>query len=483
MTTADPRTPDLEAAPDLDLPPLPPTIHGPDHDQAPAAPRELTIHAALGPRQPAAELGIIGAALQAGPRVLDDVHVPPGSFYDPHLAEIWATILQLHDQARPTDLVSVTADLQARGALTRCGGLHRLHDALISGIPASATHWATLINDAAILREIGEAGTRMHLAMATPGANGLETLDQVRGDLDALADRIATGHPVPVDQILDETIDQLAEPHRMLATGWADIDHVLGGWRPGGLYVLGARPGGFKTGLALQAAAFAAIRHAVPALVVSIEMSRDELVLRLISQLGPVDLTMLERRTLDASAWDRVSRARGFLADAPLTIIDSDTATVGDIVSAARAVRRRHTAKGLDATRGICVIDYLQIVSDSKRHERREQAVSDVAKGLKRGAKRLGWSFLAPAQLGRGNEKDRRRPTMADLRESGGIEAHADVVALLYRDEKDSPDVLEVAFGKNRHGAKTLIKLDFEGHYARVKDRRWTPSDALAGHR
>jgi replicative DNA helicase len=258
-------------------------------------------------------------------------------------------------------------------------------------------------------------------------------------------------------------------------SGYAALDKETGGFQPGDLIILAARPAMGKTALALNIARNAAIDHGKKMAIFSLEMTARSLVLRLLSAEAQVDFSTFRSGLFSTEAHARLMTAASRLAEAEIWIDDTGAATVLEIRAKAR---RMHAQQGLD----MVVVDYLQLAHGNKNLASREQEISEISRGLKGLAKELNIPVLALSQLNRGPEtrKDDKRPMLADLRESGAIEQDADIIAFIYRDivynkETEYDNLAELIIAKQRNGPTGTVKLEFEGRYARFRD--WTQSD------
>lgn len=279
--------------------------------------------------------------------------------------------------------------------------------------------------------------------------------------------------------LVADTVDALERrEERGLPTGIRDLDDALGGLTGGTLTLCAARPGLGKSVLLLGIAAHVAVKLGRPVLLASLEMSGEEMTLRLLSSLGRVNLHSLTTRQLLDGDWDRIARAAGKISDAPLLIDDKPGASLGDIRARLREMDRTGPA-------ALLCVDYIQLMSAPKA-ESRQAAVASIARDLKNLARERNIPVLAACQLNRGPEqRTDRRPVLADLRESGELEQAADVVILLNREDayvRESPRAGEIDLdvAKNRQGPQCTITAAFQGHYSRVVDMApiddWTPS-------
>lgn len=412
-----------------------------------------------------AERALVGAILNR-PKAIGDVEVPPEDFADPRLEALWGLMLTLDSEGTPPGAVAVGANLHR---LTVRGVTHDYVLDLLHGAELAPTigAYAKKVADDAVNRRIEAACTR-GLQLVREGADPQETAEILRGEVDS-AHR-ATASIRLVGEVIDETITALAEePNPAVPTPWSDLNYLIGGWRPGGLYVVGARPGKGKSILGLQAAA-----HLAEAGLVafhSLEMPRTEVDIRLLAQTAKVSLSRLERRELTENDWDRIARARGAIASLRLAIDDRSAIRPIDIRSHARTLARRGPLVGI-------VVDYLQLMSPARGDRRpRHEQVAEWSRQLKILAKEMSCPVIALSQLNRESEgRTDRRPMLSDLRESGAVEQDADVVLLLHVDEDKDPSALDAIVAKNRQGQTGVVQLTRRGDIARLDAREWRPS-------
>ena len=421
-----------------------------------------------------AEAQVLGAALYTAGKILDHIDLRPDEFDEPRNALVWAAVLALHRVGSPTTIQNVAAELRKDDKRDWNLVLFDLEAGLVT--PAAAEDCARRVRDTHARRagDMAALELRQHLGdmtVTTP-----EAIETCRGVFDTLAERISVGADHDLERDLDATLASIETGTAGLPTPWRDLNDKIGGWRPGAVYVIAARPGGGKSIAGVQAAAHAAATGS-PAAVVSLEMSRAEILSRLLSATARVDLGHLTRggNHMTDDDWAKIAAHRGAVADLPLVIDDRASVTTTDIRGAVRATRKRH------GTCGLLVIDYLQLMTSGRRVENRQTEIAAISRDVKVLAKDLQVPVLLLSQLNRAADSQGRPPRLSDLRESGAIEQDADVVLLLHRDEDKSPDEVMVAIGKNRHGPTGGLHLTWQGNYSRLMDRAWKPSDALRG--
>jgi replicative DNA helicase len=346
--------------------------------------------------------------------------------------------------------------------LGRAGGMAYLHELVGSVVTVSSAGWSAeqVIRPASIERAVRLVGQRF-MDMA-PGVDALDLVNAARAELDQLAlGHVAeTTHEQDVYAALEVALDPDTGG---VPTPWRDLTEATGGWHPGTLTIVGARPAVGKSVIGVGAAMDMARRDRVAHLA-SLEMSRTELYHRMLASVGSVDSARIIHRKLTNRDHEQLAAAAAHIARLPLSVDDSTTQRVSDIRAKARAIARTRPL-------GLIVVDYLQLMRSGQRVESRQAEVSAFSRDLKLMAKELQVPVIALSQLNRGSEhRADKMPAMSDLRESGAIEQDADAVILLHRDP-DEPDYMQMLLAKNRHGpADQLIRLHWEGAYSRVSD-------------
>lgn len=403
---------------------------------------------------------------------LEDVMsvVQPDHFYQPKHELIARAIGALVSRNDPVDVLTVGDELQKAGHLTRVGGAAYLHQ--LTSVPlttVNAGHHAQIVNEHARRRVLLEVGMQITTKAYASEGTVDELEDAARRALDAATSR--AGKSVRrVGEQMDAILNSLDEKPKFHPTPWGPIDRLIGGFAPGSLVVVAARPGQGKTIALLQSA----VKLARTGLVAfcSLEMTEQELGVRLLSHLGEVPMQSLRNHTLSEMEWKRIAEAARSARSAPIFINDAGQQTLATIRQHARAVARRGQLTG------ICV-DYLQLVQGEGSDRR--VIVDAISRGLKQLAKDFNVPVLAAAQLNRPQQSRGGpvEPTLASLREAGGIEQDADVVILLHRDAEKHPKDIKFIVAKNRHGELGTVKLAWQAHFARFVEKAWSPLDAL----
>ncbi len=426
----------------------------------------------------AAERIVLGAVMlsaSAGDDVIDVL--TSGDFYRPAHASIYAALTGALAVGEPTDPVAIVHRLAESGEPDRSGGAAYLLE-LVQSVPtvAQVGHYARIVAGWAARRRALEAGSRIVSLAGDLSRDVPDMIDVAQQTLHAATSGDRSGAKTP-GALLDPTLKMLIDDDGSqagLSTGLGVLDDAIGGLRPGQLMIVGARPGVGKSFLLLGLCRSASVHRGIPSALWSLEMSEDEVMMRLLSAECDVDLTRLIKRTLRPDDIERLTTRSGRVRKAPMMIDDARPMTVSGIRSRARRIQQTH---GLD----LIVVDYLQLLNSSRRHDSRVTEVGEMSRDLKILAGDLGVPVVVAAQLNRNPESRRDgRPQLSDLRESGSIEADADVVILLHRDDMTDPNharagEIDLIVAKNRSGPGGTVTALAQLHRARVTD--FAPSD------
>lgn len=419
----------------------------------------------MNPHNNDAERAVIGAALSAN-YLIDDLAeiVRPEDFYQPRHEAAWSAILDVHNRGDRPDALIVAREM---GKAADTSYLFEMTTVEVIPIPAQAPHYAALVRDAAIVRRILEAASniRVRVDEAETAEGAAEDARRMLDEALSNTRRVEAGEDAST--LADRTIDDLeADTDPGIETGWTDLDLVVNGLRAGQLIVVGARPSVGKSVVGANVAA-AACKEGIGVHFASLEMTKSEVMRRLFSAHAQIDMSRLMNKQLMESDWARLSQKVGDVRSWPLHVDDTPSQTLAQVRARAKRTARRMPL-------GLIVVDYLQLMAPRDRRVPREQQVGELSEGLKGLAKELGVPIMALAQLNRGPaDRQDKRPQMSDLRESGRIEADADHVWLLHRqdlvDPKSTTGELEVILAKNRNGqAGRTVTLQFQGHYSRA---------------
>ena len=430
------------------------------------------------PQDLSAEQCVLGGMLLSKDAIADVVETLRGTdVYRPARELVFEAALDLYGRGEPADAVTVAAELTKRGELARVGGAAYLHT-LMQSVPtaANAAYYARIVRERAILRRLVEAGTRIvQLGYAAEGGQVDDLVDRAQAEVYAVTERRTSEDYLPLSEIMEGTLDEIeaigSRSGEMVGvpTGFADLDQLTNGLHPGQMIVVAARPGLGKSTFGLDVARSAAIKHHLTTAIFSLEMSRNEITMRLLSAEARISLHHMRTGGMSDDDWNRLARRMGEVSAAPLFIDDSPNLSMMEIRAKCRRLKQRHDLR-------LVVVDYLQLMSMGRRYDSRQQEVSEMSRALKLLAKELEIPVIAISQLNRGAEqRTDKKPQLADLRESGSIEQDADMVILLHREdayERESPRAGEADFivAKHRNGPVDTITVAFQGHYSRFVD-------------
>ena len=429
------------------------------------------------PHDDVAEQSVLGGMLLSKDAIADVVEsLRASDFYKPAHETIYEAILSLYGHGSPADVITVADELKKRGELTRVGGASYIHT-LIASVPtaANAQYYAEIVKEHAIMRRLIEAGTKI-AQLGYANETEVDTLvDQAQAEIYAVTDGNAKEDYVSFSEALEATMREIdANSNRPdgvygVPTDFIELDELTGGLHGGQMIVIAARPGVGKSTLALDIARSAAIHHHMATVFFSLEMSRTELAMRILSAEGKISMGRLKKGDLDTEGWTNLATLQGRIDSAPLFIDDSPNMTLMEIRAKCRRLKQRNDLK-------LVVLDYLQLMSSGKKVESRQQEVSEFSRSLKLLAKELDVPVIALSQLNRGSEqRTDKRPMVSDLRESGSIEQDADMVILLHREDMYNPDSdrvgeADMIIAKHRGGPTRTIPLAFSGKYSRFNN-------------
>lgn len=428
-----------------------------------------------------AEQSVIGGLLldnRAWDQVAD--RLTEGDFYRQDHRVLFRAIATLVERGQPFDVVTLSESLSQQRDLENAGGLAYLSE-LARNTPSAANirAYADIVRERSILRQLIAASTDIgDVAMNPEGRTSGDVLDYAEGRVFEIAEQGTRNRQgfTPIKSLLSAAVERIDtlfhqdSSYTGVPTGFPDLDRMTSGLQQSDLVILAARPSMGKTALAMNVAEHAAIKQEQPVAVFSMEMSGEQLAMRLMSSLGRIDQHKVRNGRLEDEDWPRLMSAIGILNEAPLFI--DDTPGLNPMELRARARRLMREQGGL----GLVVVDYLQLMQVPSGRDNRALEISEVSRSLKGLAKELNVPVLALSQLNRGLEqRPNKRPVMSDLRESGAIEQDADVIVFIYRDEvynEDSPDkgTAEIIISKQRNGPTGTVRLAFLGQYTRFEN-------------
>ncbi|WP_083956498.1 replicative DNA helicase [Tersicoccus phoenicis] len=377
------------------------------------------------PQDLVAEESVLGGMMLSKDAIADVVEVLKGNdFYRPAHENIYDAIVTLYGKGEPADAVTVADELNKRGELSRIGGPAYLHT-LISSVPtaANAGFYAEIVRERAVLRRLVDAGTKIVQLGYSNDGEVEDLVNAAQAEIFSVADTRANEDYLPLQAIMEHTIDEIesasgrGEGMLGVPTGFYEFDELTHGLQPGQMIVIAARPAVGKSTFALDIARSAAIKHELPTVVFSLEMSRNEIAMRILSAEATINLQDLRKGSLRQEHWTKIAAVSQRLNDAPLFIDDSPNMSLMEIRAKCRRLKQNHGLK-------LVVLDYLQLMSSGKRVESRQQEVSEFSRALKLLAKELEIPVIALSQLNRGSEqRTDKRPMVSDLRESGCLTA------------------------------------------------------------
>jgi replicative DNA helicase len=428
------------------------------------------------PHSDEAEKSVLGAFLIDKETVSEVVEfLRPEHFYNESHGLIYQAVLDLYELGKPVDLVTLSESLRSRKALKKVGGSSYLTE-LASSVPTAAnvSHYAQIVVELAVKRMVIRSASILVETAFDETVGAQDIIDKAEREIFGLSQKHTKSAFMAIREALAQSFDRLDELHksseglRGVPTGFKDLDDTLAGMQESNLLVLAGRPGLGKTAFALNIAQHVAVTAKIPVGFFSLEMSREELVDRLLVNQADIDAWRLKTGKLTPEDFEKLSNAMGLLAEAPLFIDDSPGLSVLEMRTKAR---RLMSEVGLK----LLIVDYLQLAVGRKL-ENRVQEVTEISQGLKNLARELKIPIMALSQLSRAVEhRGTKIPQLADLRESGAIEQDADVVMFIFREDEEDVENVKLSVAKHRNGPLRLIDFRFKGDRIRfygVEKRR-----------
>lgn len=449
------------------------------------------------PQNTEAEQSVLGSMLlekEAISKVIE--FLKPEYFYHQAHQIIFSVIIDLFENGEPVDLITISEELRKRELLEKVGGSGYL-TMLLNTVPTAANveHYAKIIENKSILRRLIEAGTEI----ASMGYEEEQDLEEIIDRSEKLIFEISqkSSHKYfsSVKSVVSEIYDSMDKHYTGggmvgIITGFTDLDRMTAGFQPSDLIIIAGRTSMGKTSLGINIAHYVTVKEKIPVAIFSVEMSKEQLVLRMLCSEGMVNAHNLRTRWLDEKDWPKLARAVGVLSEAPIYIDDTTNITVAELRGKARRLKA-------EVNIGMVIVDYLQLIQSTKKSENRVQEISEITRSLKSLARELKIPVVALSQLSREVEKQKRRPQLSDLRESGAIEQDSDVVIFVHREgyykelktpianiekegdktidsrkkEIDSESIpteeAEIIIAKQRNGPTGSIRLGFQKEYTR----------------
>ncbi len=423
-----------------------------------------SLQTKIPPHSLEAEISVLGALLLDKDAIISVAEFLQAScFYNEKHKEIYECILELYEERIPVDVLTVSERLKKRRSLKKIGGASYLAE-LVNRVPTAAhvEHYGKIVKDSSTKRSLMSAATRLMDLSFDESLAAAELLDKAETEIFSLTQQHMPQTFAPIKTALADSFDRLDELHKQgsglrgVSTGFKDIDNLLAGMQRSNLLILAARPAMGKTSLALNIAQHLTVKEKRPVGFFSLEMSKEELVDRLLVSQADIDAWKLKTGKLSEVDFTKLSNAMGELAEAPLYIDDTPALSILEMRTKARRLQ-------IESEVELLIVDYLQLAR-SRQLENRVQEVSEISQGLKNLARELKIPVLAISQLSRAVEqRGVKRPQLADLRESGSIEQDADVVMFLWREKEDSLEEIFLDVSKHRNGPLGQIKLYFKG--------------------
>ncbi len=429
------------------------------------------------PQNLEAEMAVLGSMLieeDAIPNAME--LVDEACFYKDAHSKIFSAIVNLFNNQRSVDLITISDELKGTNLLEAIGGLSYL-TSLTETVPTAANvgHYARIVKEKAVLRFLINNATQIVTECFDAKGNVDELLDRAERLIFEISDRQIEGGSVLLKEIIKDSIEAIDNLYQKkahvtgVATGFLEFDHQTAGLQNADLIVIAGRPSMGKSALAISIAEYAGVIEKIPVGFFSLEMSKEQLVQRMLCSHARVDTHKVRSGFLAPADWPRLTSAAGKLSEAPIFIDDSPAISVLELRAKARRLKSHHGIK-------LMVLDYLQLMRGSTRAENRQQEISDISRSLKALARELSIPIIAISQLSRAVEaRQDHRPQLSDLRESGAIEQDADLVVLLLREEyynptEDNKGIAEVIIAKQRNGPVGSIKLAFLKEFMRFEN-------------
>ncbi len=435
------------------------------------------------PKSIEAEEALLGSLL-IDPDVITHVAnvVEPADFYLSRHGEIFDVIRKLFDQGEPIDFVTVVEELERRNKLDDVGGRSYIAS-LVNAVPTAinAYQYAQIVQEKATLRQLISAAADIARKAYDDSQEVKDVVDEAEQLIFAIAERRLDQDIVAIQDVMPAVIEDIrtlaerGEDVLGVPSGFKDLDKMLGGFQKSDLIILAARPGMGKTSFALNVALNAAKHHRMRVGIFSLEMSREQLVQRLLSQEAHINSHNLRQgKIYGEEAWAKLMQAAEILKSCPIYIDDTAALTPFDLRTKARRLYAEH---GMD----LLIVDYMQLMHTGKRTENRVQEISYISRSMKQLARELKVPLIALSQLSRQVEsRADKRPQLSDLRESGSIEQDADVVLFIYREgknqeEAENSNITQIIVAKHRHGPVGAVSLFFDQNYTQFTDLAHQP--------
>ena len=398
------------------------------------------------------------------------------SFYNDTHKRIFEAVLDLYNANKAVDLITLTDTLKRNGVLDEVGGVSFL-TALVNSVPTAAniSHYTNIVKEKSTLRNLINSATRIVSLCYESEDNVSEVVDNAERLVFEVSDSRPQSSYLHLKEIIKDSIEKIDRIYQKKAhvtgipTGFIDFDRITSGLQASDLIVIAGRPSMGKSALAIGIAEYAGVMEKIPVAIFSLEMSKEQLVQRMLCAHARVDAHKVRTGYLTPSDWPHLTAAAGKLSEAPIFIDDAPSISVMELRAKARRLKAHHDIQ-------LIILDYLQLMRGDARVENRQQEISDISRSLKALARELRVPIVAISQLSRAVEaRSDHRPQLSDLRESGAIEQDADVVVLILREEYYNPHpenqgIAEIIIAKQRNGPVGSMKLAFIKEYTRFEN-------------
>ncbi len=437
------------------------------------------------PQNIEAEQATLGSMLISKEAVYEVVDILyPEDFYRESHKKIYSAILDLFREDKAIDIITVSEKLKEYKILDEVGGIPYLAE-LVDSVPSASNviYYAKVVEKKAILRSLIKAATDIITISYDETEDVMDILDKAERSIFEVSEKRSRGYILSLKELVSKTVGELEVQYNTgeivtgLPTGFNRFDEMTTGFHPSDLIIIAGRPGIGKTAFTLNIAQYLGVVKKKPVLFFSLEMSKEQIVERMLCSEARVNAQRLRQRHLIESDWPKLTMAAGRLADAPIYIDDTPGLSVLEIKVKSRRAKMRYNIEAI-------FIDYLQLMSSgNKRKENRQQEISEISRSLKSLARELGVPVIAASQLSRAVEsRENKRPQLSDLRESGAIEQDADLVVFIFRqayydkikgkkrEDTQEANIAEIIIGKQRNGPIGTVKLTFREEYGRFEN-------------
>lgn len=426
------------------------------------------------PHSTEAEQSVIGSMIMDRDAIMAATEIINGTdFYDAQYMILFDTMVELSNEGKPVDLITLQDRLKEKDVPAQVSSLEFIRD-LVAAVPTSANvrYYAQIVRDKSVLRKLIKSAEETANDCYLDKENLDSIIEKAEKSVFNIVQNRGSKEFTDIKDVVLRSIDSIEAAAKNqgsvtgVATGFYDLDYKTAGLQPSDLILIAARPSMGKTALALNIAEYVALKSNVTTAIFSLEMSQDQLVKRILSMNSKVDSQAIRTGNLSNDDWTSLMESARIIGNSNLVIDDTSAISVSEMRSKCRKLK-------MEKNLGLIIIDYLQLMSGSKRSESRQQEISEISRSLKSLAREINVPVVALSQLSRAVEsRPDKRPMLSDLRESGAIEQDADVVMFIYRDDyynhdTEEPGVSEVIIGKQRNGPVGTVKLAWLAQYTK----------------